>query len=206
MAQDLHDGPLQELLGVAYRFGRLARQGANTVNQPLLEGRLALLNIVAQLRHLLREVRPPGLHDLGLEAALQDYIASLAEGTPDGRPAIYLHVAPGIPPLPESVEISLFRIIQEALRNALAHAEAHQLSVVVRLHAGGVLALITDDGKGFAVPSTLGVLVHQGHFGLKGMADRSAWAGGKLELISRPGEGAVVKVWVPLPECSEEIS
>jgi signal transduction histidine kinase len=94
--------------------------------------------------------------------------------------------------LPTAVEVGLFRIAQQALANAAAHAGAKRINVLLARSGDDVLLRVEDDGSGFDPAAVAG-----GHFGLVGMNERARLLGGRLCLDSAPGEGTVVEVRVP---------
>lgn len=99
--------------------------------------------------------------------------------------------------LPLPIATSIFRAAQEALRNALNHAQAKNVTLRLRRSAVSITLSIMDDGCGFRVPARLSELARSGHFGLVGLAERVAWAGGELAIHSHPGTGTEVIVCVP---------
>jgi len=157
-----------------------------------------LLNVVTQLRGLIGELRPAGLEEFGLATALEGYVARLQrEGGPD-MPDIHLELPEHDMQLPKSVALCLFRVAQEALRNALKHANARHISLYLCSSMSEVMLRVSDDGCGFQVPVSLGQLAHADHFGLVGMAERVEWIGGELTIRSQPSAGTDVTVRVPL--------
>lgn len=222
LAQDLHDNALQQLLNINRELGVLWRTGSS---RQALEARRVqapapamirqeLLDVVAQLRGLVGELRPAGLEELGLTAALQGYVARLVrEGGPN-MPKIELNMDQVGTTLPQPVAICLFRVGQEALRNALKHAQAQHIMLNLRLtppvpldvggeQRGSVTFSVRDDGRGFRVPVRLSELTWANHFGLVGIAERVDLLGGQLHIRSRPGAGTEVTVQIPLPTVDE---
>ena len=91
----------------------------------------------------------------------------------------------------------IFRAAQEALRNALNHAQAKTVTLCLRRSPTYITLSVIDDGCGFRVPARLSELARRGHFGLVGIAERVAWAGGELTIHSNLGTGTEVIVHVP---------
>jgi signal transduction histidine kinase len=211
LAHELHDSAVQQLLGISYQLvharraaagaGEAGGQAAGELASALEATRQEILGVVSGLRSLIGELRPAGLEELGLVAALEGHLARLErEGGPQA-PAIHLELdgSQGVS-LPEPVAICLFRVAQEALRNVLKHAAARQVTVSLRLCPGEATLSVRDDGCGFRVPDRLSKLARSNHFGLAGMAERVAWAGGQLTIQSRPGGGTEVRAWIPYEE------
>jgi DNA-binding LacI/PurR family transcriptional regulator/signal transduction histidine kinase len=207
MAQDLHDGAVQQLIGISYAVEELRRrvsqhepleaQFSNELSAALQDTRWQVLDVSRQLRSLISELRPLGLKELGLRHALEGYVAHLQREVSSGGPEIRLSLSPGLPPLPEVAAICLFRVAQEALRNALQHAGARQIDVSLLCDSGDVILRVWDDGAGFQVPAHFGELTRHDHFGLAGMSERVAWSSGRLAIRSRPGAGTEITATVP---------
>ncbi|MEO8467771.1 MAG: ATP-binding protein [Gammaproteobacteria bacterium] len=145
-----------------------------------------------QLRHLSHELRPTILDDLGLGAAL----GFLAEGF-ERRTRVRVHVrGAGRERFPPAVEITLYRIVQEALNNAFAGAS---LNVVISLeqHDDALHCVIADDGVGFDVAAVLGGRKRRG-LGLLGMRERADSIGGMCHIRSILREGTTIEIVVPL--------
>jgi len=153
--------------------------------------------VTAQLRDLVRELRPPGIEEFGLIAALDGYVADLQRVRLD-MPAVALDMEAEDTMVPLAVSLPLFRATQEALRNVLEHAHARHVTLSLRVHAEDAVLSVRDDGVGFTAPASLGTLARAGHFGLVGIAERVALADGEMDIASRPGEGTVITVRIPV--------
>jgi len=202
LARELHDTAVQHLLDISRRLAEARkRAGERGVAEVSLVTVAAVQQMVeeitAQLRGLVRDLRPPGLEEFGLIAALEGYVADLQQVRPD-MPAVTLDMEGEDMAVPLAASLPLFRAAQEVLRNVLEHAYARQVSVSLRIHPGEAVLRMHDDGIGFAVPSSLGTLAREGHFGLVGVAERVTLAGGKMDIASRPGEGTTITVSIPV--------
>ncbi len=200
LSHELHDGAVQHLLGISYQLVQARRtaasdgQGQGEMLASALEAsRQEILGVVRGLRGIIGELRPAGLEELGLVAALEGYLTRLErEGGPQ-TPAIHLDLDGSREVgLPEPVAVCLFRVAQEALRNVLKHAGARQVTVSLALCPDEATLSVRDDGYGFRVPDCLSKLARSNHFGLVSMAERVAWAGGRLTVRSQPGAGTEV--------------
>lgn len=143
------------------------------------------------VRGMLRRLRPANLDELGLIAALQELCESWEERS--GVPCIFHHEA--VPPaLGDAIDITLYRVTQEALTNVMRHARASTVRVKLGRSAEGELCLsIQDDGVGMdAVASTRGL-------GLLGVAERAAALGGELLVQAAPGGGVHLSLLIPMP-------
>lgn len=95
------------------------------------------------------------------------------------------------------VELVLFRVAQEALRNVLRHSHATRAEIMAEFDERKIKITIKDDGKGFDLPETTGDLVKQGRLGLAGMQERIQLIGGKLRIESTPDKGTTVTIEAP---------
>lgn len=195
IARDLHDDTAQELVGLVRRLEQLRSAGDATISRPvdeLLEKARATLHSV---RRYSRDLRPSVLDDLGLLAALE----MVVEGV-DGRLAGGARLQVGGEPrrLPAPVELALFRIAQEALRNVEKHAEATSVTVELDFREEAVRLGVSDDGRGFAVPRNVSDLARMGKLGLLGMKERAELVGGSFELSSSRGRGTNLAVTVAM--------
>ncbi len=195
LARDLHDGPLQALIGLNLQLGllepRLTDSGA------LQEMRTEVRTLLADLRGVCSELRPPMLDTLGLAAALR----SLAEDW-SAQSGVTVHLdlpeLSALPTLPGDTAVNLYRVAQEALANVARHAGAQKAYLSLVTDGTGVRLTIEDDGRGFNLPAEIGDLTASGHFGLVGLRERVNLIGGKLSLDSAPGRGTHLQVeWRP---------
>ena len=192
LARDLHDSVTQALYGVTLYSEAASRQLASgdtdLVADHLVEIRATAQESLREMRLLIFELRLPALRSEGLAAALQARLESV-----ESRVGLdtKFHVE-GDARLPPEVEEGLYRIAQEALNNALKHARAGSVSVVLHQNDRSVSLCIQDDGIGFDPLEARA----QGGFGLTGMEERVTRLGGKLTITSSPGQGTRIQVEV----------
>ncbi len=208
LAQELHDGATQQLLGISMELANIRQRHASHPSpggscDPDLSGALEnaqqeIKRVVMQLRGLIRELRPPGLQELGLTEALRGYAACLEREASPNMPAIELDMDLEGRLLSEPVAICLFRVVQEAIRNALKHATASEIQVQLGSENGDAVLRVCDDGCGFHVPTRLSEFTHRNHYGLVGMAERVAWVNGHLNVYSEVGSGTQIIARVPM--------
>jgi signal transduction histidine kinase len=156
--------------------------------------------IVAQIRRLSGEMhqlawglRPPTLDDYGLDSVLSSYVESIAK--PSGLKVDYQYTHPEPRErMPARVEVTLYRVAQEALTNTIRHAQATRVSVVVLHRQQDVTLIVEDDGQGFDPER-----VSPDRLGLTGMRERVALLGGVCTIESKLGNGATVWVRIPVP-------
>lgn len=192
-ARDLHDQVGQTLsalmLAIRAAHDSEALPGAGLTR---LRDAMQLADDLARdVRELATRLRPTLLDDLGLYAALRQLLTdwSHRSGVEVDFQAAWLQRARP----PADVETVLYRVTQEALTNVSRHARAQHVSVVVERHDGVAIAIIEDDGIGFAQDA-----LDKGRLGLVGMRERVTLAGGTLEIESEPGAGTVVIAKLPV--------
>ena len=205
IAGTLHDGPVQDLvatsLAVESAADAEARRGEHESATRLRDAAAAVRGDVRVLRSLLMDIYPPGLSAAGLGHALDDLAATArSRGV-----AVELDVPTAWEGLPAADEQLLYRVAQEALRNAVTHAAPCR--VVIRLHrAGDDLELeVEDDGPGFD-PAVLGAEPTGGHLGTRVLVDLAAQAGAELSLATAPGEGTRWRLRLPASAPAEAAS
>ncbi|MCC6382175.1 MAG: hypothetical protein IT304_06675 [Dehalococcoidia bacterium] len=204
IAHELHDVSVQSAILICRQLDFAvdtteSGDRAQTV-AALAEARHAAEEMADELRRFSRDLRPLILEDLGLIPALKRLLAELRERT---RIRVRFHVVGGARRLDPAVELALFRIGQEAVRNVERHSGASSMSVTVVFRAEAVLLSVIDNGKGFAVPP-LTLLVRQGRLGLLGMHERARLVHGKCQILSPVGGGTRVLVDVPAPTIGRE--
>jgi signal transduction histidine kinase len=193
IARELHDETAQELVYLVRKLEQLgdgAGQAHAAPVQELLEMARATLQSV---RRFSRDLRPPVLDDLGLLAAIE----MVVEDT-DGRlsQGAHLEVCGEPRRLDGAVELALFRIAQEALRNVEKHSRARSATVALEFADHEVKLSVSDNGRGFSPPKDLSQLARRGSLGLLGMKERAELVGGRLEVRSSPGHGSEVAATV----------
>jgi signal transduction histidine kinase len=194
IAQDLHDGVVQDLAGVSYSLAAIGRQRDDPNAAELEAAGDSVRSSIEALRTLLVELYPPNLAEEGLAPALADLLArARAVGLETSVDTAGLDAT-----IPLTASRLVYRAVQEALRNVIAHAEATSVTVGAASEAGRVWAEVVDDGRGFDLAEA-SASPGGGHVGLLAMRDLVAEAGGRLEISSRPGAGTTVRIEVPLP-------
>jgi two-component system, NarL family, sensor kinase len=189
IARDLHDGVVQDLAGTAFSLTAVGRDHRlpEELREDLQKAGRSLRTSLKSLRSLLVSIHPPDLHAEGLAAALTDLTAPAASARIETR----VDVA-DIGPVSDETVALVWRVAQEAVRNAIRHARASTLEVGVSRQDERLVLRVRDDGQGFAPdgdrdPAT---------FGLRGLASLVADAGGRLDVRSSPGEGTEVRMEV----------
>ncbi len=197
IARDLHDTLLQSFQGVLLQFGAALR----LLTREPEKARKVLEDAVDQAAHAIREGREAvqGLREESSDLA--GPIARLAKELAGERqgaeaPSIRVELQGTVRPLHPIERDEIFRIAAEALRNAVHHSQGTQVEVELRYDAGEFRLRVRDNGRGVD-PTVLADGDRDGHFGLRGMRERAALAGGKLTLWSAPKAGMEVELVVP---------
>jgi signal transduction histidine kinase len=193
LSRELHDESGQLLAALSVQLGLVERDSGNP---QALGGRLAELKHAAgqiqeNLHRLAVNLRPASLDHLGLVTALRQYVEEFRRQY--GLRVEFEAIGMDDRRLPLEVETALFRIVQESLTNVALHARATRVDVLVSRRSDRAVAIIEDDGVGFAPASP----TVESHLGLFGMRERIEMLGGALTIESSPGKGTTVNVEVP---------
>jgi len=197
ISRELHDDTVQDLVVLSRQLDTLASGSElSKENRRNLEELWQKTNdIIKEVRRLSQDLRPAALDRLGLLPALE----RLASDTADySGIETAVKVSGKERRLNEEVELVLFRITQEALRNVWRHAQATRVEIAVAFEKNRVKVTVSDNGKGFEIPDKLGTLARDGKLGLAGMQERAQLIGGELTVNSAAGEGSTVTVEVPV--------
>ena len=210
-AREIHDESIQGI-------GALRLQLANARDQEDKEALSAAVDVALEglgneidgLRHLITELRPAALDDLGLAAALEalarraqaidglDVKTEINLGSGSGGEGA--NAENGGHRLDAELESTIYRVVQEALTNVSRHAQATEAVISVTERDGMVSASVTDDGRGLPETSRLGPRGDglEGGFGMSGMRERAELVGGELEWARAPERGTIMRLTVPL--------
>ncbi len=207
IARELHDGTGQTLtalgLGLAAVSGRIEPLD-NTSAMQMDDLKRLCTSSMLELRDVISDLRPAVLDDLGLVPALRGQIQSFEE-----RSGVHadLVIEGFVQRMSTDLETIIFRIVQEALTNISKHAAADSASVTLAFEAENLRLRIRDDGRGFDTSEILGSTpADQQAWGILGMQERVALAGGTWEITSAPGEGTVIEIEIPVHEREEHSS
>ena len=202
VAEDLHDGPVQELTGLGLMLDALARElGGDTPTAAVDVSRAAASarESVRALRRAIFDLHPMALEELGFLAATRALVqrlewrgveVSLDLAAADVLSATHRTVA--------------FRIVQEAVANIIRHAEPATVTIAARLEAEHLVLEVRDDGRGFD-PERDAPRIDDGHLGLAAVQERAALVGGQVSIDSLEGRGTTLRLVMPaLPVPSAE--
>lgn len=193
ISREIHDGPPQMLANILLRsdlVDRTFREG--TYEDALCEMksiRKMIRSSLYEVRRIIYDLRPMALDDLGLIPTIKKYVATVSDYNDIDIEFIPLGKEER---LQQKYEIAFFRLMQEALQNAVKHAEASLIKVKLEITESVISMTIKDDGKGFD-PG----LKQDKSFGLIGMRERVEMLNGKLEINSEIGKGTAIMIKVP---------
>lgn len=199
ISHSLHDSLAQELSVALLEVGDLTASGSPLAADQL---RKRLRSAVDWVRNLAHELHPAEIDEVGLASALSAYCAERAAGS---TASLEWSISDDVCTVPRAVAINVYRLAQEAISNALRHADARRVTVRIGLDSEGLLMNVLDDGRGFRVgaPGTSG---QSRGIGLVGMRERANMLGARLEIASERGAGTRVTLTVPIDAlgCTEE--
>ncbi len=197
LAGYLQQGPAQLFANAAVEietFLRLLDSEPESARAGLLSLSAELRRALADIRHMIAELQPPLLVELGLAASLQRYTEEFSRHAGIASTLVGWQSLAGR--LPATMETAIFRIIQEALENIRAHAHATEAEIRLDCGREQLTVTIADNGQGFGAN---GGLAEKRRLGLVAMSDRAELLGGQLQIFSQPSRGARVVLTVPLP-------
>lgn len=199
LARELHDQVIQDLLSVNFQLEDLADEVEpdTALAGELGEVRESVRALVDDLRRICGNLRPPTIDSLGLSAALQSFTRDWSART---GIRISLDLDASLGRLPETIELSIFRIIQESLANVRKHAGARTVHVQLRPASPRAVAItIEDDGQGLPGDLNLATLAQAGHYGLIGISERLALLQGRLRITNGTRGGLLIEAEIPHP-------
>lgn len=196
LARDLHDSVSQHLFAASMMMSaihetvsdenQLLKQQAHQVEKMIHQAQL-------EMRALLLHLRPVALKGKPLQQGIEDLLMELSSRLP-----IEITWKTEEFPIEKGVEDELFRIVQEALSNALRHAEADHIHVMLIQRDHLIILRIVDDGKGFNLDEVI-----TSSYGLENMKERAHDLGGTCKIISLPQQGTRIEVQVPIVKKGE---
>lgn len=202
LARELHDETAQTLGALSISLDRardsLESSRPHTMEQ-ILEAKAIATRLLEETRRLILDLRPLVLDDLGLGPAIRWYAETHLD---EQGVAATVEVDQPATRLPKHVEISLFRVIQEAVNNIAKHAQARQAHIRLTFRGSVATAVIADDGKGFDADRVLGSGAPVESVGLLGMQERVRLLNGRIRICSQEGRGTEVAVEIPVAEVS----
>jgi signal transduction histidine kinase len=193
LRRDLHDGLGPVLAAVGLKLDAATSylgRDEESARRLLTEARRDLTSAMSDTRRLVRGLRPPALDELGLVGAVQQLIEGFAG--PEGDGPLISMMADKLPPLPAAVEVEAYRIVQEAVTNAVRHAQAQRCEVRISVIDDSLRVSVSDDGVG-ADDGRSGV-------GLESMRERAEQLGGECRMVRGETSGTRLEATLPIGE------
>ncbi|OIO84314.1 MAG: hypothetical protein AUK32_08780 [Candidatus Aquicultor secundus] len=197
ISRDLHDSTAQNIIAMLRQVEKFSEENTQFSDDKLKflwSLHAELKETLQEIRELSRDLRPSVLDNLGLLPAVEWLVEQLKN---DHSIKATLEVTGKDHRFAPELEITLFRIIQEALRNITKHSLASEVKVNIELNDGETMVTICDNGQGFNLPVTTGELSRQGKLGIDGMQTRARLVGGTFSIVTNPGEGTTINVTIP---------
>lgn len=199
LAREIHDQIIQDLLSTNYQLEEIETQYDSVESLP---GDLNIIQenirgMIDDLRNICGNLRPPTIDSLGLNAAIQSYAQDWSK-----RSGIHLdlNLDDEIGRLPETIELSVYRIIQESLNNIYKHSSATRAMITLKSNSPRSLMIyIEDNGKGIEEEFILKDYSKDGHYGLVGIEERVTLLGGRLRIQNKPEGGLLIQAEIPHP-------
>jgi PAS domain S-box-containing protein len=197
IAGELHDGIGQALSAIKFGVENALEQmkpGAGAGRQTLQTLIPFTRKTIDEVRRIVQDLRPSILDDLGVLATITWFCREFQ--------ALHVHIAIDTEisvteaDIPARLKTVIYRILQEALNNAAKHSRAERIHLAVRADGGRLEFSVRDNGIGFAVEGIPALKTHETGFGLASMRERAELSGGRFQLVSRPGQGTLIRlVW-----------
>jgi signal transduction histidine kinase len=196
IARELHDDMGPSLTAVIINLQLLSNGPDKEKAAQRIADTIDLVDrMVERIRDLSLNLRPPLIDELGLVAALSGYLEAQAERTGIEIELKEGTVEKGLPP---EVEITAFRVVQEAVTNVIRHAGADAATVIVRQRDGRLDLIVSDRGRGFNVGDTMERASAGKAIGLLGIQERVSMLGGQVAIESTPGKGTTIRASMPV--------
>ncbi|AQQ53953.1 sensor histidine kinase [Planococcus lenghuensis] len=194
VSREIHDGPAQMMANVLLRSDLIERtyreKGAAQAFQEITSLKEMVRDALTEVRRIIYDLRPMALDDLGLVPTLKKYLATIEDYNPGCR--ISFQSEGRERRLPAEREVPVFRMVQEAVSNAVRHGKASEIQVTAEWEKNKVTFIVKDNGTGFD-PNA----VKQQSYGLIGMRERVDLIDGKMFINSAPGAGTVLMFQIP---------
>ena len=196
IAMDIHDGIGQMLTSLKFQIGAIDLAQPAKAASKIKEIELLIKEVIREVRRVTFNLKPTVLGDFGLQAALNVFIKEIGKLT-DIK--IAYHTAGEIPRLSQKIENNIFRIIQEAINNAIKYSEGDVIDVSLEEAGGELMITVRDEGKGFdaRLVDSRNMNIESGR-GFFNMYERTEYVNGQLTIDSQSGKGTTVVLKVPV--------
>jgi signal transduction histidine kinase len=198
ISRDIHDNILQTLMLFCRKIDSIryfTPSLPSTANSELLELRESLEKTSLDLRDVATNLRPNVLDDLGIVDAIRQLLAEFEKNT---GIEVRLEEIGAERPCTLEHQASMFRIVQEALRNVEKHSRANRIEASIKFSLCEIVFEMMDDGVGFEMPPSLSRFTSRGRFGLLGIHEQAELLGGNIKVESAPGKGTRLTASIPV--------
>lgn len=197
IAMDIHDGIGQMLTSLKYQIESIEKNGDEKFNRRISEIMQGIKDVIKEVRRVTFNLKPTVLGDYGLQAALNVFVQEIGKLTEID--IIYRTEGDMTYRHPQKVENNIFRIVQEAINNAIKYSHAQKIEVMLQLTENDSIITVKDEGDGFdeKIIEARNVNIESGR-GFFNMYERTEYINGHLEIKSAPGQGTTVRLTVPL--------
>ena len=197
IAMDIHDGIGQMLTSLKFQIESMDSGSGEKNTRKLAEIKQGIKDVIKEVRKVTFNLKPTVLGDYGLQAALNVFIqeiGKLTDTTLEFRTEGSMTYR-----LPQKVENNIFRIVQEAINNAIKYSGAPKIDVLLRQDENDLVITVSDTGRGFdeKIVEARDINIDSGR-GFFNMYERTEYINGNLDIKSAPGEGTTVRLTVPL--------
>jgi len=193
ISRDLHDEVGQSMLFLRLHLEMLESKAPAELAPKLAEARGVAERVIAEMRRIIAALHPSAVEELGLPAAIRHLSERFRKLYPI---KVRLRLTPYSARLPGETETAIYRVVQECYQNIGKHSGASRVNLLLRSTDTLLELNVADDGVGFEVDRAV---AQPKSFGLKGMRERVALLGGRLEIRSSPGHGATIAMRLPIP-------
>ncbi|WP_461610980.1 sensor histidine kinase [Cytobacillus kochii] len=194
LSREIHDGPAQMMANVMMRSDLIERvykeRGTDEAMEEIRNLKKMVRSALYEVRRIIYDLRPMALDDLGLVPTLKKYLQTIEEYH-NSTKITFMNVGKEVR-LPSQYEVALFRLIQEAVQNAMKHADAEEIIVKIEINNERIAVVIRDNGKGFDINKKKAQ-----SFGIIGMRERVELLEGQLSIDSNIGKGTIIIIQVP---------
>ncbi|HEY0769487.1 MAG TPA: sensor histidine kinase, partial [Sphingobacteriaceae bacterium] len=198
LAMDIHDGIGQMLTSLKFQIESLdLNKRSEESRAKLVEIQQLITQVIKEVRRVTFNLKPTVLGDYGLQAALNVFVKEIAKLS--DIELTYHSDAEGTLRLPQKIENNVFRIIQEAINNAIKYSEASRIDVTLQQTDNFIVIVVKDNGKGFdeKLVEKRSVNIESGR-GFFNMYERTEYINGSLDVKSEPGNGTTITLTVPV--------
>lgn len=200
VAREIHDGPAQSIANVVFRseyIERLLETDLAVAKSELIDFKLQVRNTLQDIRKIIFDLRPMALDDLGLIPTLRRFIDKFYQQTGVSTDLMIIGAERRLPP---SIEVTVFRVVQEALNNIHKHAQTKRAKFKIEFQQTYINLIIQDRGVGFNLEEVMTMSKERENYGLLSLQERTELIGGEFKLITSPGGGTKISSKIPLRE------